>query len=556
LEDKCSTWNIYLLKNKKYMNILGKVVDIHTRNIYPAAISILNGKILEIEKVEQAPDHYILPGLIDAHIHIESSMITPGAFAMTAVKHGTCGVVSDPHEIANVLGIPGVEFMIDDAGKVPVRFYFGAPSCVPATDFETNGARLTYRDVKHLLEKPEIKYLSEMMNFPGVIYHDQEVMEKIECAKFLGKPVDGHAPGLSGESLIKYVSAGISTDHECSTLEEAKEKISLGMRILIREGSAAKNLNSLKELFHLNPDMVMLCSDDLHPEMLKKGHINKLIGKLISEGYNIFDVIRSATLNPVDHYGLENGLLRKGDSADFVIVDSLQEMNVRETWINGNKIFSDGKTLFTYKDAGALNYFNCGNLIESDIQVKYRGGEIRVIEAVEGELLTGESHRSFCNSDMINPDLNNDILKVVVKDRYKDSPPSVGFIKGFGLKSGAFASSVAHDSHNIIAVGTNDADIVSSINEIVRLKGGLAVSTGEYIKSIELNIGGIMTTRSCEEIAHDYEDLNELAASIGCTMKSPFMTLSFMALLVIPDLKIGDRGLFDVRKFEPVSLFV
>jgi adenine deaminase len=538
------------------MNILGKLVDIHNRRIYPAAISIIDGKIYKIERFEDVPDHYILPGLIDAHIHIESSMITPGAFAMTAVKHGTCGVVSDPHEIANVLGISGVEFMIDDAGKVPMSFYFGAPSCVPATSFETNGASLNYTEVKQLLEKPEIRYLSEMMNFPGVIYNDTEVMKKIECARNLGKPVDGHAPGLSGESLVKYVAAGISTDHECSTLEEALEKISLGMKILIREGSAAKNLNSLKELYNLYPDMVMLCSDDLHPEMLQKGHINKLIGRLVTEGYNIFDVIKSATLNPADHYGLKNGLLRTGDNADLIIVDNLQEMNVRETWINGEKVFSDSKTLFNYKATYAVNNFTCGNVTESDIQIKNRGGEIRIIEAVEGELLTGESHRSFKNSEMINPDPDDDILKIVVKDRYKDSPPSVGFIRGFGLKTGAFASSIAHDSHNIIAVGTNDSDIVSSINEIVRLKGGLAVSTGESIKSIELNIGGIMTTRSCDEIAHDYEVLNELAGSMGCTMKSPFMTLSFMALLVIPDLKIGDRGLFDVRKFEPVPLFV
>jgi adenine deaminase len=300
----------------------------------------------------------------------------------------------------------------------------------------------------------------------------------------------------------------------------------------------------------------MLCSDDLHPEMLQKGHINRLIGKLISEGYNVFDVIKSATLNPVQHYGLENGLLRCGDSADFILVDTLQDMNVQETWIKGKKVFSEGMIRFTYDGSEAVNNFNCSRITETDIEIRNKAGEIRIIEAVEGELLTGESHRFFSSQEIIAPDTVNDILKIVVKDRYKDSPPAVGFIRGFALKRGAFASSIAHDSHNIIAVGTSDGDIVNSINEIVRLKGGLAVSDGGSIRSIALNIGGIMTSRSCEEIAHDYEGLNELVGSMGCLMKSPFMTLSFMALLVIPDLKIGDRGLFDVKKFEPVPLFV
>jgi adenine deaminase len=524
------------------MKVAGKLVDIHLRDIYPAVISIKGNKIESIEKLADAPDVYILPGIIDAHIHIESSMVTPGAFAMTAVKHGTCGVVSDPHEIANVLGIEGVEFMINDAKKVPLNFYFGAPSCVPATEFETNGAELNHVAIGKLLKRKDIKYLSEVMNFPGVSFEDREVEKKLICARELSKPIDGHAPGLSGESLRKYVEAGITTDHECSSFGEAKEKICMGMKILIREGSAARNLDALKELFRTDPEVLMLCSDDLHPEMLQKGHINRLIAKLISEGYNIFDIIRSATINPAEHYRLESGLLRQGDSADFIL--------------KGKKVFEDGKVMFKYKKGTPVNTFNCSKVDEAEIRIKNSKQEIRVMVAEEGELLTRETHISPGASEYLNADTGNDILKIVVKDRYKDSAPAVGFIKGFGLKRGAFASSIAHDSHNIISVGTNDKDIVSSINEIVRLKGGLAVSDRGNIKLIKLNIGGIMTNRSCDKIATDYTNLNHLVNSLGCTMKAPFMTLSFMALLVIPDLKIGDRGLFDVKKFEPVSLFV
>lgn len=538
------------------MKISGQLVDIHKMNIYPAVISVSGGIITKIERLDSAPEIYILPGLIDAHIHIESSMITPGAFAVTAVKHGTVGVVSDPHEIANVLGTEGVEFMIEDAKKVPLNFYFGAPSCVPATRFESSGAVLDHEKVEILLKRDDIKYLSEMMNFPGVIFDDKDVLSKIAYAKKLGKPIDGHAPGLTGDMLRKYVSAGISTDHECSTLKEAEEKISLGMMILIREGSAAKNLKALKPLYDTNPESVMLCSDDLHPEMLRERHINKLIAGLISEEYDAFDVIRSATINPVEHYKLDIGLLREGDSADFILVDSLAKMNIHETWIKGKKVFEEGKVSFTYKPGKAVNNFRCLPVKESDIRIKNEGRPFRVITATEGELLTGEIHHSDGESDYLHTDLNDDILKIVVKDRYKDLPPAVGFIKGFKLKKGAFASSIAHDSHNIIAVGTNDKDIVDSINEIVSKKGGLAVSANGKTKGLQLNIAGIMTTRSCEEIATDYEELNKLVKSLGCSMQAPFMTLSFMALLVIPDLKIGDQGLFDVKKFEKVSLFI
>lgn len=538
------------------MKIIGNLVDIHNRVIFPAKISIKDGKISQVEKEDNQSDVFILPGLIDSHIHIESSMITPGAFAMAAVRQGTVGVVSDPHEIANVIGEDGVHFMLEDAKKVPLKFWFGVPSCVPATTFETSGAILDHHSVRRLLELSETKYLSEMMNFPGVIYEDTEVVAKLEIAKRLKKPIDGHAPGLTGELLRKYIESGISTDHECSTIEEALEKISLGMHILIREGSAARNLDSLKELFNLYPKMVMLCSDDLHPEMLHLRHINKLIGKLISEGYDTFDVIRSATINPVIHYGLEAGLLQTGDSADFILVDDLKEMNVRETWIGGVRVFCNNTTQFSYLPGNPVNNFNCSNIELPDIRVINRNRNIRVIEAFEGELLTRQSLFSSGTKDYIESDATNDILKIVVKDRYHDHAPAIGFIKGFQLKRGAFASSVAHDSHNIICVGTNDSDIREAINAIVTMKGGLAVTSQGKTESIQLNIAGIMTTRSCEDVALDYEKLNDAVKTLGCSMAAPFMTLSFMALLVIPELKIGDRGLFDVKKFEPVSLFV
>jgi adenine deaminase len=537
------------------MKVEGHLIDIHNRQIYAAQITLKGKYIEKIKRVTSAPKKFIMPGLTDAHIHIESSMVTPGSFAKAAVSRGTIAVVSDPHEIANVLGIPGVRYMINDAARVPLKFYFGAPSCVPATTFESAGATIDSSGINELLELPEIKYLAEMMNFPGVIYSDPEVSRKIEIAKKYNKPIDGHAPGLRGDFLKSYVAAGITTDHECTSIEEAREKIGLGMKILIREGSAAKNLDDLKDLYKTNPDMVMLCSDDLHPEMLMKRHINKLVAKLISEGFDVFDVIRSCTINPALHYGLETGLLKSGQPADFIIVDDYRSMNVIETWINGKKVFSKEKVLFDYQGADPVNNFNCSEIKIRDLRITAESNKIRVIQAFDGNLFTKEDIRNVKEGSLVESDTESDILKIMVKDRYKDLAPAIGFIRGFGLKSGAFASSVAHDSHNIICIGTNDNDIVNAVNEVIKLKGGLSIANGKNINSLPLTVAGIMSDQPVDKVASEYEKLSEIVKSNGCKMSAPFMTLSFMALLVIPELKLSDTGLFDGREFKLVPLF-
>jgi adenine deaminase len=537
------------------MIIKGNLVDIHLKRIYPADIVIKGRYIESISEIDGPVQGYIMPGLIDSHIHIESSMVTPGSFAVSAVSRGTIGVVSDPHEIANVMGIAGVRYMIEDGKKVPLKFWFGAPSCVPATDFETSGAKLGIEEIEELLAVKDIKYLSEMMNYPGVIYDNQEVAGKLKIAQKYNKPVDGHAPGLSGELLIKYVKAGISTDHECSTIAEAEEKIRLGMKILIREGSAARNLEALKGLINIAPDKVMLCSDDLHPEMLEKRHLDKIIAGLFNEGFNLFDIISAASLNPSLHYGLPAGLLRKGDPADFIIVDEPAAMNVIETWIDGCKVYENGRVLFSYKQSDHLNNFNSSFIDPDDLKVLATGNKMKLIESFDGELLTKRSIVNVETGKILNADPERDILKIVVKDRYNDAGPALAFIRGFGLKQGAIASSVAHDCHNIISVGTNDEDIAAAVNEIVRMKGGLAVSVNGSVKSLPLPVAGIMSDKPVHEIAEKYENLSRLALENGCSLKAPFMTLSFMALLVIPELKLSDKGLFDGTSFGFVPLF-
>ena len=538
------------------MNISGKIIDLQERRMYPGTITITKGKIEKIVDTENVPDVYIMPGLVDAHVHIESSMLTPSHFAVAVVKHGTIAVVSDPHEIANVLGVSGVKFMLDNADTVPVKMMFGAPSCVPATNAESSGARIDSGEIAELLKDGRIGYLAEMMNFPGVIYDDVEVHRKLSLAREMGVPIDGHAPGLTGEDLKKYIQSGITTDHECSDIDEALEKISGGMKILIREGSAAKNLDALDKLISLYPDQVMLCTDDLHPETLAKGHINKIVSRLVRKGYDLFDVLRAASVNAVDHYGIKMGLLKPGDAADFIVVDNPENMNVLQTWIDGTCVYDGEKALFSPGTVAKINKFNCSRIRAEDLRVNREGDQMRVIVAINGELATFTEIVSAGSDPVVYPRLEDDILKIVIKERYHDGVPAVGFIKGFGLKEGAMATSVAHDSHNIIAVGVTDREIAEAINMIVDAEGGMSVVSDEETGILKLPVAGIMSDMPVTAMAQRYERLTETVKSLGCKLDAPYMTLSFMALLVIPELKLSDKGLFDGLAFRHVPLFV
>lgn len=517
------------------------------------AIVVNNGVIEAIVEKEVSSRKYIMPGLIDAHVHIESSMLVPSEFARAAVVHGTTATVSDPHEIANVLGAEGVDYMIKNGSETSFRFFFGAPSCVPATPFESSGAVLDSDDILRLLKKEEVRYLAEMMNFPGVIFDDPEVKAKLEHAKRLGKPIDGHAPGLRGEQFKKYVEAGISTDHECFTIDEAREKAMLGMKILIREGSAAKNFEELIPLITEFPDQVMLCSDDKHPDDLQKGHINLLIRRGLEMGYPLLDLVKACTINPTEHYKLDCGLLRKGDPADLIVVNNTEHFSVEETYISGVKVASFGKPLINSSNVERVNRFVQTKIIPDDILVKSKdgAGKVKVIGAMDGQIITKNlSFELPVNNGIVESDPTQDVLKIVVVNRYEKAPPAVGFINGFGLKNGALASSVAHDSHNIIAIGTDDDLIIRAIETIMKSKGGLCAVDKNKILLVDLPVAGIMSDQPVDVVADNYMKVDSFAKKMGSSLAAPFMTLSFMALLVIPELKLGDKGLFDGLSFS------
>jgi len=542
------------------MELSGNIVDVLNRKIYPGTVTFENGKIKSVTQNEGTYSNYIMPGFIDSHVHVESSMLVPSEFARLAVLHGTVATVSDPHEIGNVLGLAGVRYMIDNGKKVPFKFYFGAPSCVPATAFETAGAEITAADIRELFEKDGLHYLSEMMNYPGVLFNDPMVMEKIQISHSLGRPVDGHAPGLRGEDAKKYAAAGISTDHECFTLDEALGKIALGMKILIREGSAAKNFEALHPLLKEHSDMVMFCSDDKHPNDLVVSQIDDHVRRAIKLGYELFNVLNSACVNPVKHYNLQVGLLQPGDPADFIVVNNLTEFKVQQTYINGELVADSGKTLINSVKADIVNNFNTSRKTPADFIVDAEDDSapvVRVIKALEGQLITEELHEpaKLYDAKLVS-NTANDVLKMAVVCRYNNSKPAIGFIRNFGLKKGAIASCVGHDSHNIIAVGVSDEDLCNAVNGIIDYKGGISAAFDDNVEVLPLPVAGIISNDDGYTVAEKYTKLDALAKRLGTKLHAPYMTLSFMALLVIPQLKLSDKGLFDGKKFEFVDLFV
>lgn len=539
--------------------IQGNVVDIPARNIFYGEVTVMDGKIKSIQALpgnsrQQAAANFILPGFVDSHVHIESSMLVPSEFAKLAVVHGTVGTISDPHEIANVCGMEGVEFMIENGNTVPFKFHFGAPSCVPATVFETAGAVLNSADVDKLLQKKEISYLSEMMNFPGVLSGDEEVFKKIASAKKYGKPVDGHAPGLRGDEAKKYIDAGITTDHECFTAGEALDKLRYGMKILIREGSAAKNFEALAGLMDEHYEMMMLCSDDKHPDSLALGHINRLCARAVAKGIDVFKVLQAACINPVKHYKMNIGLVKEGDTADFILVEDLKDFNVVQTYIDGKLVAEKGRSLINSSTSSLLNNFNCAekNIADFKFPVSDSVDTVYAIEALDGQLITNKLVCTPINKDdHYESDVTNDILKIVVINRYKNAPVARAFIKNFGIKQGAIASSVAHDSHNIVAVGVDDGSLMKAVNLVIKERGGVSAVHQNKEIVLGLPVAGLMSNEDGYKVAAAYTAIDKMVKEeMGSTLAAPFMTLSFMALLVIPHLKLSDMGLFDGDGFK------
>jgi len=539
------------------MRVSGQIVDVRNRRIFKGEIQVSGNRIVSIIEKKSVDDQFILPGFIDAHVHVESSMLVPSEFARLAVVHGTVSTVSDPHEIGNVLGVAGVEYMIENGNQVNFKFNFGAPSCVPATTFETAGAEITPEEVEYLLKKPEIKYLAEMMNWPGVLFKDETVYKKLDIAKVLGKPIDGHAPGLRGEQAEQYIAAGISTDHECFTADEARDKLKHGMKIAIREGSAAKNFEALVELFGEAPEMLMFCSDDKHPDNLVESHINDLVKRTLAKGYDLFDILQAACITPIDHYNLDVGALQEGDYADFILADNLTDFNIKATYINGELVAQNGTSLIPRVQNDIINQFNCERITAESIKIKADSGKVNVIEALDGQLITNCLVLDTCidKDGFAISDVSQDMLKMVVVNRYQNAKPAIAFIKNFKLNEGALASSVGHDSHNIIAVGVDDKSIIKAINLIIDAKGGVSAVSKTHQQILPLPVAGIMSAEDGYQIAESYTSIDKMTKEMGSTLHSPFMTLSFMALLVIPNLKLSDLGLFDGQNFEFKALF-
>ncbi len=537
----------------------GNIVDLANGEVFPGIVAVRDGLIEHIERTSETYDHYLIPGFVDAHIHVESSMLAPAEFSRMASVHGTVATVSDPHEIANVLGVAGVEYMIAESRRGAVKVHYGAPSCVPATEFESAGAVLGPTEVEALLRRPDIFYLSEVMNFPGVLHGDASLMAKIAAAKKAGKPVDGHAPQLRNPQAAAYAAAGISTDHECTTLDEALDKIAAGMMILIREGSAARNYDALEPLIFSHPERCMFCSDDLHPDSLALGHINLLARRAVAAGATPLTALRIATLNAVNHYRLPVGLLRPGDAADFLVVEDLRDFAVRQTWIGGRLVAENGRSLLPYQSPAQINCFNAGKIRAESLKIPCPGATARVnIIAVEdGQLVTGREEHEIATVDGEIQSLpERDFLKMAVLNRYVPAArPALALVTNFGLERGAIASSVAHDSHNIIAVGADDESLCRAINLLIENQGGVCAVSEDAECLVPLPIAGLMSDRDADEVAALYAEVEKLAQKLGSPLRAPLMTLSFMALLVIPELKLSDRGLFDGATFSFTPLF-
>lgn len=562
----------------------GNLVNVITKEIYKATIGIKNGKIVYVGDGENNglknevnskkilhTNKFLLPSFIDSHIHIESSTLIPSEFAKLAVKHGTCAVITDPHEIANVLGVEGIKFMIENSKDTPIEIYFNIPSCVPAAEgFETS-EKINIEDTKQLKKNKRILGLAEVMNFPGVINCNPEIIKKIKLFNSKNFVIDGHSPNLKGNLLNAYVLF-IRSDHESMNYGEAIEKLRKGMYLMIREGSAAKNLDVLKDIIKnkISTDNCMLCCDDIHADELNERHIDLLIKKAIEMGMDAVDAIRMATINPANYFNLKNlGAIAIGRNANITIVNDLKDFKVDTVIFKGKVVVSNGKFILRTKQRKISEKFTntikirkfCIDNLKIKARKKKGKEKVRVIKAINGKIFTEERIEEISIKDgFLTEDTRRDILKIVVVDRHKGENFCVGFVKNFGIKSGAIASSISHDAHNVIAVGSDDVSFIKAISEIDKIQGGIVVvcknkDNEDKIYSLPLRIAGLMSDNT-EEVLKNTDVLKKKAKEIGCKLNEPFMTLSFLTLSVIPELKITDKGLVDVRDFKFVDLII
>jgi adenine deaminase len=546
----------------------GRVIDLFSCEIVDTDVAIYDGVIVGLgdyngPRMIDVREHYVCPGFIDGHFHIESSMLTPPELSKAVIPKGTTAIAADPHEIANVLGKQGIRYILDSSQGLPVDIYVMLPSCVPSTDLETSGAKLSAVDLVGFKDEPRVLGLAEMMNYPGVVCGAEPVLEKIDA--FSDSVKDGHAPLVSGKDLNAYIGAGIRSDHECTLLEEAKEKLRLGMHIMIREGTQAKNLKSLLPI--VSPATVRQCllvTDDLHPhDLLNKGHMNHVLDLAIEQGLDPILAILMATLNTAQYFGLKDlGAIAPGHRADVVILSSLRPVKVEIVFKGGKKVCEQGQLNYECPQGGCAD--NLGPMhikpYEPDaFVIPQQGNRVRVIGLISGQIPTNSLTAVAPVKDgVVVSDPEQDLIKVAVVERHRASGNiGMGLIQGSGLKQGALASSVAHDSHNIICVGCTDHDIHTAIKAVETMKGGLAAAKdGKVLAQLPLPIAGLMSDRPLYEVASKWEEIRTVAWDMGCKLEEPFMALSFLTLPVIPELKITDRGLVDVKLFEHVPLFI